>query len=180
MCRYDEVLTIPIIENTCFEKDLTDSMRVIMQKYPETNAVMVRRHGIYVWGDTWQMCKTMAECYHYLCEMAVELHKLGLNEFTKDSKKDLEKVDETNGSQWLKYRWNINITLIKIFDPPGHSRIGGHYFHAWCPYVRYKKTKTRCIAHVGARENKIRATPDTICEDMARRVILNSLDLLIT
>ena len=23
--------------------------------------------------------------------------------------------------------------------PTGHDRIGGHYFHAWCPYVRYKK-----------------------------------------
>ena len=20
-----------------------------------------------------------------------------------------------------------------VFDPPGHDRIGGHYFHQWCP-----------------------------------------------
>ena len=24
----------------------------------------------------------------------------------------------------------------RFFDPPGHGRIGGHYFHTWCPYVR--------------------------------------------
>ena len=23
-----------------------------------------------------------------------------------------------------------------IFDPPGPGSLGGHYFHAWCPYMR--------------------------------------------
>jgi methylthioribulose-1-phosphate dehydratase len=59
MYRYDEELVIPIIENTCFEKDLKDTMLAAMKKYPQTNAVIVRRHGIYVWGDTWQQCKSM-------------------------------------------------------------------------------------------------------------------------
>ena len=35
------------------------SMAEAMRKYPSSNAVIVRRHGIYVWGDTWQDCKTM-------------------------------------------------------------------------------------------------------------------------
>lgn len=56
--RYDEDLVLPIIENTCFEADLKDAMLAAMRKYPSANAVMVRRHGIYVWGDTWQQCKT--------------------------------------------------------------------------------------------------------------------------
>ena len=30
-----------------------------MKAYPSSNAVIVRRHGIYVWGDTWQDCKIM-------------------------------------------------------------------------------------------------------------------------
>ena len=39
-----------------------------------------------------------------------------------------------------------------IFDPPGHGRIGGHYFHTWYPSVRpYKKQK--------------RATTDTMREN---------------
>lgn len=57
--RYDEELVIPIIENTPFEEDLKDSMQKAIDEYPETCAVLVRRHGIYVWGDTWQQAKTM-------------------------------------------------------------------------------------------------------------------------
>ena len=59
MYRYDEELVVPIIENTNFESDLKDTMLAAMRKYPNTNAVIVRRHGIYVWGDSWQQCKTM-------------------------------------------------------------------------------------------------------------------------
>lgn len=56
--RYDEKLIVPIIENTCFECDLEESMAEAMEKYPQTTAVIVRRHGFYVWGDTWQEAKT--------------------------------------------------------------------------------------------------------------------------
>ncbi len=58
MFRYDEELVVPIIENTCFEADLKDEMLRVMRLYPQSNAVLVRRHGIYVWGDSWQQCKT--------------------------------------------------------------------------------------------------------------------------
>lgn len=56
--RYDEELVVPIIENTCFECDLEESMAAVLEKYPQTTAVLVRRHGLYVWGDTWQQAKT--------------------------------------------------------------------------------------------------------------------------
>ena len=59
MFRYDEELVIPIIENTCFEADLKDDMRDAMSRYPAASAVIVRNHGIYVWGDSWQQAKTM-------------------------------------------------------------------------------------------------------------------------
>lgn len=49
---------MPIIENTCFECDLEESMAAAIAKYPQTTAVLVRRHGIYVWGDSWQQAKT--------------------------------------------------------------------------------------------------------------------------
>jgi hypothetical protein len=29
--------------------------------YPNTCAILVRRHGVYVWGPTWQKAKTMCE-----------------------------------------------------------------------------------------------------------------------
>lgn len=57
--RYDEELVVPIIENTPFEQDLKDEMAEIIQKYPETSAVLVKRHGVYVWGKTWEQTKTM-------------------------------------------------------------------------------------------------------------------------
>lgn len=76
--RYDETLVVPIIENTCYECDLTASMAKAMKDYPNSNAVLVRRHGVYVWGNSWQSAKTMAECYDYLFKLAVEMKELGL------------------------------------------------------------------------------------------------------
>ncbi len=57
--RYDETLIVPIIENTPFEEDLKDRMAQVMEEYPETSAILVRRHGIYVWGETWEKTKAM-------------------------------------------------------------------------------------------------------------------------
>lgn len=50
---------VPIIENTPFEKDLAGSLGEALRQYPGTSAVLVRRHGVYVWGETWQQAKTM-------------------------------------------------------------------------------------------------------------------------
>lgn len=57
--RYDEELVVPIIENTPFERDLADSMYAAMMEYPGCSAILVRRHGVYVWGQTWEKAKTM-------------------------------------------------------------------------------------------------------------------------
>ncbi|XP_003736980.1 probable methylthioribulose-1-phosphate dehydratase [Galendromus occidentalis] len=77
--RYDEKLVIPIIENTCFEKDLTESLTRAMSDYPAACAVLVRRHGLYVWGDTWQKAKTHAECLDYLFETACKMKAAGFD-----------------------------------------------------------------------------------------------------
>uniref|UniRef100_A0A6P7G6T9 Probable methylthioribulose-1-phosphate dehydratase n=1 Tax=Diabrotica virgifera virgifera TaxID=50390 RepID=A0A6P7G6T9_DIAVI len=77
--RYDEELIVPIIENTPFEEDLRDMLAETIKKYPHTCAVLVRRHGVYVWGDTWQHAKTMTECYDYLFDVVVQMKQLGLD-----------------------------------------------------------------------------------------------------
>ncbi|KAL6267640.1 hypothetical protein P5V15_000715 [Pogonomyrmex californicus] len=77
--RYDEELVIPIIENTPFERDLTNDLDETIVRYPETCAVLVRRHGIYVWGNSWQQAKTMTECYDYLLDIAVQMKQHGLD-----------------------------------------------------------------------------------------------------
>jgi len=46
MLGFHDTLSIPIIENTPFEEDLTEHLEKAMEKYPDTCAVLVRRHGM--------------------------------------------------------------------------------------------------------------------------------------
>jgi methylthioribulose-1-phosphate dehydratase len=68
---------------------LKDRLDAAIEEYPDTVAVLVRRHGIYgieflrsilmvVWGNTWEQCKCITECIDYLCSLAVEMKKLGI------------------------------------------------------------------------------------------------------
>ncbi|CAM9607808.1 unnamed protein product [Chrysoparadoxa australica] len=76
---YHDELIIPIIENTARESDLADSMGAAMKAYPHSQAVLVKRHGIYIWGKDWQQAKTQSECIHYLLECAVKMDGLGVD-----------------------------------------------------------------------------------------------------
>lgn len=75
---YHDTLRIPVIENTPFEEDLTEYLEEAMDAFPDTYAVLVRRHGLYVWGDSVHKAKTMAESLDYLFQLAVEMRKLNL------------------------------------------------------------------------------------------------------
>jgi len=76
---YFDELVIPIIENTAWEHELADSLGETIAKYPKSCAVLVRRHGMYVWGDTWEAAKRHGECLHYLFELAIQMKKLGMD-----------------------------------------------------------------------------------------------------
>lgn len=58
---YHDTLRIPVIENTAHEEDLTEFMEEAMEKYPDAYAVLVRRHGVYVWGNSVEHAKTQCE-----------------------------------------------------------------------------------------------------------------------
>ena len=92
---YFDDLVVPIIENTAVEEDLRDRMAEAMQKYPDANAVLVRRHGVYVWGETWEKAKSMAECYDYLFEIAVKMRSLGLDPAAIPETSEYRNVDGT-------------------------------------------------------------------------------------
>lgn len=76
---FHDVHAIPVIENTAHERDLTERLAGAMDAHPRAHAVLVRRHGIYVWGRDWREAKRHAECYHYLLEATVEMRRLGLD-----------------------------------------------------------------------------------------------------
>ena len=89
----DEVLAIPIIENTRREGDLVVSMQAAMLAYPDAPAVLVRNHGLYVWGKDWKEAKCQAECLHYLMKLLCEMQKL-MPVINVDNKLDKEsKID---------------------------------------------------------------------------------------
>lgn len=75
---YDRV-HVPIIDNTARECDLADRMALAIEQNPRSHAVLVRRHGVYIWGRDWSHAKTQAECYHYLFEAAVRMRALGFD-----------------------------------------------------------------------------------------------------
>lgn len=75
---YSDKLVIPIIENTEREEELESSLRVAIEKYPSATAVLVRRHGIYVWGETTWKAKIYNEAIDYLLELAIKMKQMGI------------------------------------------------------------------------------------------------------
>jgi methylthioribulose-1-phosphate dehydratase len=76
---YRDVAEIPILENTAHEAELRDALAEAIDAHPRTRAVLVRRHGVYVWGRDWREAKTQAEVYDYLFRAAVEMKRMGLD-----------------------------------------------------------------------------------------------------
>ena len=76
---YHDTLVVPIIDNTARECDLAGALEDAILRYPAAHAVLVRRHGVYVWGDDWVRAKTHAECYEYLFRAAVEMRRMGIS-----------------------------------------------------------------------------------------------------
>ena len=76
---YEDELVVPIIDNRPTEDLLAEQLGEAVKKYPKTNAVLVRRHGLYVWGDSWSDAKIHAECYDYLFETALKAKSMGVD-----------------------------------------------------------------------------------------------------
>ncbi|KAL7580175.1 hypothetical protein ACA910_012926 [Epithemia clementina (nom. ined.)] len=76
---YDDVLEVPIIDNRPSEDLLADQLREAVRKYPKANAVLVRRHGLYAWGDSWEQAKTQCESFDYLFQSAVQMKSMGID-----------------------------------------------------------------------------------------------------
>uniref|UniRef100_A0AC34GQV3 Class II aldolase/adducin N-terminal domain-containing protein n=1 Tax=Panagrolaimus sp. ES5 TaxID=591445 RepID=A0AC34GQV3_9BILA len=73
-----EILSVPIIENQPFEYMLLPQIKTILKQYPDASAILVRNHGLFVWGPSWQKTKIMLECYEYLFELACDMIKCSI------------------------------------------------------------------------------------------------------
>jgi len=73
-----ETLVIPIMENRPTEDALAKPMEQVVEAYPKSCAVLVRRHGLFVWAEDIWRAKIYAESLEYLFEITVEMSKLGL------------------------------------------------------------------------------------------------------
>ena len=76
---YEDTLIVPIIDNRPTEDLLAEQLGEAVKNYPKTHAVLVRRHGLYVWGDSWKQAKIHAEGYDYLFETALKARELGVD-----------------------------------------------------------------------------------------------------
>ena len=54
-------------------------LEAVLLADPECNGVLVRRHGFFVWGDSWQQAKIRCECFQQLFETAVLGRILNIN-----------------------------------------------------------------------------------------------------
>jgi len=128
---YDDVLEVPIIDNRPTEDLLAGQLEEAIQKYPKCNAVLVRRHGIYAWGDSWEQAKTQCESFDYLFESCVKMKSMGIDFSAKPkhgsyriSKKRVvedfndgeEKKDEEVMEQTAKTKETDNDNAVKGFN----------------------------------------------------------------
>ncbi len=81
---YFDVHEIPVIDNTALEHQLRDRMERAVIDWPKANAVIVRNHGVYIWGRDASHAKTQAECLDYLCRAKVRLHAAGIDHTAND------------------------------------------------------------------------------------------------
>jgi methylthioribulose 1-phosphate dehydratase/enolase-phosphatase E1 len=95
---YDDVLEIPIIDNRPTEDLLAAQLEAAIVKYPKTNAVLVRRHGLYVWGDSWEQAKTQCESFDYLFDCCIQMKSMGLDASEKPVAGTYRVTDETSGT----------------------------------------------------------------------------------
>lgn len=81
---YFDTHEIPVIDNTALEHELAGRMARAVLDWPKANAVIVRNHGVYIWGRDASHAKTQAECLDYLCDATVRLHAAGIDHLAND------------------------------------------------------------------------------------------------
>lgn len=71
---HSQTLEIPIIENKPKEPELVPCIMKALQRFPKAPAVLVRHHGIYVWGETAEKAKLATECMCFILDVVRQQH----------------------------------------------------------------------------------------------------------
>ena len=60
---------IPIVENSADQVALSHVIANVLIDNESSNAVLIRRHGLYVWGETIEQARRHAEIFEFLFEL---------------------------------------------------------------------------------------------------------------
>ncbi|KAM0049932.1 putative class II aldolase/adducin, methylthioribulose-1-phosphate dehydratase, HAD superfamily [Helianthus debilis subsp. tardiflorus] len=110
-----------------------------IEAYPKTTAVLVRNHGIYVWGDSWISAKTQSECYNYLFEAAIKLHQLGLD-WSTPSHGPIQRSNPLLGGQTTNTSQKVGALSL-----PKQTEINYNCLNHCGPLMIYQFLFQRCI-----------------------------------
>lgn len=67
---YDQTVSIPIIENSSDLVALSHVLDNVLHENANAHALLIRRNGLYVWGETVEAVRTMVEVLEFLFEVA--------------------------------------------------------------------------------------------------------------
>lgn len=73
-----DTFRIPIIDNAPEEQDLMPALQRMIKEHPHACAVLVKRHGLFVWGSSPKKAKIYIESIDYLLEVAIRMNELNL------------------------------------------------------------------------------------------------------
>ena len=57
--RWSDTLELPIIGNRDTEDAIAEDLEVAVRDNPGVDALLIRGHGLYVWGPSWQAAKVI-------------------------------------------------------------------------------------------------------------------------
>lgn len=140
---YHDELIVPIIENTAWESELADSLERAILMYPKAYAVLVRDHGIYVWGDTWEQAKRHGECLHYLFNVAIQKHNMNITPVYAHLQPDCQ----TNGfHDNMELADDVNADRKRRRTEEGHSNYKTDLIHKSCDICNQKSANAHHYA----------------------------------
>ncbi|KAG1699855.1 Methylthioribulose-1-phosphate dehydratase [Nymphon striatum] len=68
--KMKDTLSVPIIKNEEEEDEIQVELAEALRNNPETHAILIRKHGLYVWGKNWKETKLMLENFESIFEIA--------------------------------------------------------------------------------------------------------------